>query len=91
MLERARAERIEHLWLRLENAILARRNTRTLFAQTDENAKLLIIKALRLRVIFNHILPFTTFDKVSTDIYIREQQMEVSYTQSIFTSEPFIN
>ena len=78
-LKMARLEEMEYLWLRLENAMLARRSARTLYTQTDKTAKSLIIEALRLRVTFEHILPFTTFNEVSTDIYIRERQVGVSY------------
>ena len=76
----ARSEEMENVWLRLENAILARRNARTLYAQIDETAKSLMMEALWLQVTFEHIPPFTTFDKVSTDIYIREREQEVSYS-----------
>ena len=79
-LRMARLEGMENVWLRLENAMLARRNARTLYAQTDETAKSLMMEALRLRVTFEHIPPFTTFDEVSTDIYIREREQGVSYT-----------
>ena len=70
--------------MRLENAILARRNTRTLLAQSEANAKSLILEVLWLRLEIDNIPSMNIVDEVSTNIYLRERVPEVSFTINQF-------